>query len=110
MVAPNARRLDGTVAEDIRFAHAALDKLSGGNVVGGISCHSTYRQDAPFSSSFTVYPFGVRRSPFHIVLVLVLETSALSMRRAMRPAPGGEPLYPVASPSRKSRGNKSGIA
>jgi hypothetical protein len=30
MVAPNARRLDGTVAEDIRLAHAALDRLSGG--------------------------------------------------------------------------------
>src|ERR1700757_2701612 len=66
MVAPNARRLDGTVAEDIRFAHAALDKLSGGNVVGGISCHSTYRQDAPFSSSFTVYPFGVWRLVFGV--------------------------------------------
>jgi hypothetical protein len=39
----------------------------------------------------------------------VLETLALSMRRAIRPAPGGEPLYPVASPGRKSGGNKSGI-
>jgi hypothetical protein len=68
MVAPNARRLDGTVAEDIRFAHAALDKLPVGNVVGGISCHSTYRQDALFSSSFTVSrsPFGVWRSAFGV--------------------------------------------
>jgi hypothetical protein len=53
--------------------------------------------------------FGVQRLAFG-VLVLVLEALALSMRRAMRPAPGGEPLYPVASPSRKSRENKSGIA
>jgi hypothetical protein len=60
---------------------------------------------------FTRSAFGVWRSAFGVwrlafgVLVLVLEALALSMRRAMRPAPGGEPLYPVASPSRKSREN-----
>jgi hypothetical protein len=64
-------------------------------------------------SAFGVWrsAFGVRRLAFGVwrlafgVLVLVLEALALSMRRAMRPAPGGEPLYPVASPSRKSREN-----
>ena len=64
MVAPNARRLDGTVAEDIKFAHAALDKLSGGNVVGGlvVTLHidRTPRFQVPLP--FTRSAFGVHRT------------------------------------------------
>jgi hypothetical protein len=73
---------------------------------GGLLAHSTYRRAATFSSSFTESrsAFTVWRS-----IVRVLETSALLMRCAMRPAPGGEPLYPVSSPGGKTGENKSRI-
>jgi hypothetical protein len=56
MVAPNARRLDGTVAEDIRFAHTALNKVSGG--FGKIGCTLHIGSPSPFQVRLR---FTVRR-------------------------------------------------
>ena len=59
MVVPNARRLDGTVAEDIRFAHTALDRYPG---VGGLVATLHIDSPPPFQVPL---PFTVRRSAFH---------------------------------------------
>jgi hypothetical protein len=89
MVSPNARRLDGTVAEDIRFAHAALDWFVRGTARSlyiSVSCHLF---KFLYGSAFTVHrsPVGVWRS-----IVLILEKVGFVDAMSMRPAPGGEPL------------------
>ena len=94
-MAPNARCLDGTVAEDIRFSHASYGLLSGGLLA---TLHIG-----------RIPPFQALSSPFRIVLVLVvvvlvLEIPATQLSaciascRVAAPEPGEEPLYHVPIP------------
>ena len=79
MVAPNARCLDGTVAEDIRLAHASY-----WIALRGVAGHSTYRQDVTFSSThFSIV--------LMLVIVLVLERGSHAAFRLHRFLSRGSP-------------------